>query len=169
MSQETRWPHKPWFSWAAIVLSSVALCFLIKLQERFMTPVEQEDLPAYIRVSLLDIPFRHTYTVIETSSGTVASAAATGVLYRKAKRWDRARLKMVLQSYVYQRPLCRVLQWPLLGFLVVMVLLGRLGHNLDNRNNGDRLIQGAPIVSHWRWNWPTMFRKSPRDFYIETK
>ena len=134
-----------------------------------MTPVEQEDLAAYIRVSLLDIPFRHTYTVIETPSGTVAAASATGVLYRKTKRWNRQQLKANLQSYVYQRPLWRVLQRPLLGFLVVMVLLGRLGHNLDSRNNGARLIQGAPIVSHWRWNWPTLFRKSPRDFYIETK
>src|SRR3982751_6563938 len=101
MSQSTQWPRKPWFSWIAIALSLACLCFLVKFQKRFMTPVEQEDLAAYIRVSLLDIPFRHTYTVIETPSGTVAAASATGVLYRKTKRWNRQQLKANLQSYVY--------------------------------------------------------------------
>lgn len=169
MSHETRWPHKPWFSWLAIALSLASLCYLVKVQKRFLSPVEQEDLAAYIRVSLLDIPLRHTYTVIETPAGAVAASAATGALYRKARRWDRAQLKDALRSYVYGRPLWRVLQWPLLGFLLIMASLGQLGHKLDRRNNGERLIQGAPIISHWRWNLPALFRKSRRGFYVETK
>lgn len=169
MSQSTQWPRKPWFSWIAIALSLAVLCYLVNVQKRFMAPVEQEDLAAFVRVTLPAVPLWRTYTVIETPDGVVASTVDSGVLYRQSRRWDRQQLKGLLRSYVYRRPLWRVLQWPLLGFLVVLVLLGRLGHKLDSRNNGERLIQGAPIVSRWRWNLPLLFRKSQRGFYIDTK
>lgn len=170
MSQTTQWPRKPWFSWVAIALSLACLCYLVSVQKRFMAPVEQEDLAAFIRVSLPAVPFWRTYTVIETPTGGVATTASSGLLYRQSSRWDRPQLKSILQSYVYKRPLWRVLQWPLLGFLIILAIMGRLGHKLDSRNNnGERLIQGAPIVSHWRWNRPLLFRKSQRGFYIDTK
>jgi hypothetical protein len=152
-----------------MALSLTCFCYFVHLQKRFMAPVEQEDLAAFIRVTLPAVPFWRTYTVIETPSGYVASAADSGTLYRKTRRWDREALRATLRSYVYKRPLWRVLQWPLLGFMVMLVFLAWLGRKLDSLRKAERLIRGASIVSHWRWNWPLWFRRSQRGFFIETK
>lgn len=67
------------------------------------------------------------------------------------------------------RPLWQVLLWP----LVATVLVGLAGIIFAAMHAGpstkDELLQGAPVVSHWRWNWPLMFRRSERGFYIDTK
>lgn len=124
---------------------------------------------AYIRVSLPAIPFWRTYTVLETPKGELAVASDGGVLYRTKIKAVRRKLREFLAGYVYRAPLWRVLLWPLIGFAIVLAVLAKVASTLDGRNNGERLIQGAPIVSHWRWNLPLLFRRPQRGFYIETK
>ena len=66
------------------------------------------------------------------------------------------------------RPLCLVLLWPLLATAAGLLLGIFIGSWVYRQPTNDRLLQGAPIVSHWRWNWPLQFRRSQRGFYIDT-
>lgn len=67
------------------------------------------------------------------------------------------------------RPLYQVLLWPLLATAMICIVGVMVAAMTSKPDTEDKLLRGAPIVSHWRWNWPLLFRKSERGFYIETK
>lgn len=67
------------------------------------------------------------------------------------------------------RPLYLVLLWPLIATALAAILSQFVALRFFRRSTNDRLLTGAPIVSHWRWNWPLLFRKSQRGFFIETR
>jgi hypothetical protein len=58
--------------------------------------------------------------------------------------------------------------WPLVATAVVCLVSLVLAAS-SGRESEDKVLRGAQIVSHWRWNWPLMFKKSERGFYIETE
>jgi hypothetical protein len=165
----TQWPRKPWFTWAALAISLIAFGWFAQIQKRHMPTVEREDLAAYVRVSLPVLRLYPVYTVLATPKGQWAVPSSSGILYRTKIRPDHEELRTFLADSVYGRPLWRVFLWPLIGFLIVLSVLARFGQRMDRSNRGERLIQGAPIVSHRRWNRPLWFRKSQRGFYIDTE
>lgn len=169
MSRETRWPRKPWFTWAAVIVSLASLIWFCQIRSRHMPTVEHEDFAAYVRVSMPVVRMFPIYTVMETPTGQLAVHGTTGQLTPVRIRPDREKLRDFLRSYVFGQPLWRVLLWPLCGFFAVLLSLSKLGQMLDEWNNGDRLIKGAPIISHWLWNKPFWFQRADRGFYIDTK
>jgi hypothetical protein len=67
------------------------------------------------------------------------------------------------------RPLYGVLFWPLAATVLVGVVGILIAAATSKTDTEDKLLRGAPIVSHWRWNWPLLFRRSQRGLYIDTK
>jgi hypothetical protein len=69
---------------------------------------------------------------------------------------------------VYGRPLYQVILWPLIATGIVGIFSMFIAATLAQSSNEDRVLKGASIVSHWRWNWPLLFRRSQRGFYVDT-
>lgn len=168
MSEQTQWPHGPWFTRLAIVVSLASLCWFVKLQRDRMPLVEREDLNAFIRVTLPALPGWGTYTILLNAAGDNAVPSDNGELRPYTYSPDRQKLKAFLQSEVYGQSLWRVLQPPLFAFLAIFFGLVRVGRALDVKRSGDRWIRGPQLVSRWQWNVRTGLRRS-KAFYVETK
>lgn len=67
------------------------------------------------------------------------------------------------------RPIYLVLLWPLIATAFVFVAGLVIAAMASKPSAKDQLLQGAPLISHWRWNWPLLFARSKRGLYIETK
>jgi hypothetical protein len=166
-----RYPtHIRWFTLLGIGLSlCIGVCFVISW-EKYLPPIEQYDMWAYVRTSLLpEFPFWKSYTVAMSGNH---SASAEEPLTRLATVNPKPdALRDWLREAVYHRALWRVFLWPLISFAFVLFGLMGLGSRLDRRRNAEardgQVLRGPQLISKWKWN--QAIKPSNRGFWIETR
>src|SRR6478752_7478647 len=125
MSDDTpHWPNRwPLFRLLGFALSCAALYWFFSLWSKHAQIVQRYDLPAYARTTFPPVPFWNTYTVVEHCVN-LAIPSDGGTFTVAKRKIDPDRLHSWLQVNVYGGlPLWRVLQWPLVGFLAVLLVL----------------------------------------------
>lgn len=149
-----------------------SFAFFTHLWKQRAPLLQGEYIADYIRLSLPAIPGWHKYELVYKGN-YLALPTDTGHLVRSYEQVDRQKLQKWLRTNIYDgNPLPLVLIWPLFGaaliFLPSVTLAIRLTRAANHEARDGRLLRGPQLVSQWRFNLRTLFRRKG-GFYIESK
>lgn len=172
MTDSPQYPPHPWRIWLAMALGLASFTFFTHLWKQRAPLLQGEYVTDYIRLSLPAVPGWNQYELVYKGD-YLALPTDTGHLVRRYERVDRDKLKAWLLANIYDgKTLPWVLFWPLSGtgliFLPSLIVAIRLTRKANREARDGRLLRGPKIVSHWKWNLRTLFRRRGA-FYIETK
>lgn len=172
MSDSTQYPPRPWRIWLAMAIGVASFAFFTHLWKQRAPLLEGEYITDYIRLSLPAIPGWNKYELVYKGE-YLALPTDTGHLVRSNEHVDRQKLQAWLRANIYEgKALPLVLLWPLLEtaliFLPCVTLAIRLTRAANREARDGRLLRGPRLVSHWRFNLRSLFRRKG-GFYIESR
>jgi hypothetical protein len=161
--------HIRWVTLLGFLLSVWAGAFFIVHWAKAQQPSERYDLWAYVRTSLPQIPYWHTYTV--AMDGKHLAREGDPITHLEKLESDPETLRAWLQDNVYHQPLWLLLKWPLAGFGLAFFIALMLGSWIDRKRNADArdgtILRGPRLISKWAWNREV--KRDNRGFWIKTR
>lgn len=172
MTDSPTYPPRPWRPLVALLVSLVALGYFTHLWQQRAPLLPREYLVDYVRLSLPAIPGWNRYEVVWYGN-RLALPTDEGEFTRSRELVDRPQFGSWLKANIYEgKTLPWVLFWPLVGSGLVLIpslwIAMKLGNEATRQARDGRLLRGPHLVSHWRFNLPTLFRRKGA-FYIETR
>lgn len=157
----------PWRVLAALLLASASFCYCTHLWRERATPLEAAYLVDYLRVSTIQDGMKYT-TVY--AGKRLALPTDIGTLTAKSEKVNVPVFSAYLHDKIYGESVWMVLLWPLgaSGLILFVGLAFAFIKESDTTRDG-KLLRGARIVSHWRWNLPVWLRPRNKGFHILTK
>lgn len=168
-----QYPPRPWLRpLVALLVSLVALGYFTHLWQQRAPLLQAEYLVDYVRLTFPQVPGWTKYEVVWYGK-RLALPTDEGEFERSYESVDRAEFGSWLQANIYAgETLPWVLFWPLVGSGLVLIpslwLAIRFGDEATREARDGRLLRGPHLVSHWRFNLPTLFKRKGA-FYIETR
>lgn len=166
------YPSRRWRPLAAIMLALSIFGYSVKLWHDRAPLLQREYLWTYARLSLPEMPLWKTFTVIKRGE-TLALPSDSGTFTREQAYLVRPAFHHWLRDTIYEgRALPEVLLIPIVvsatAFCLLLFCALAWDRSANRASRDGRLIRGPRLVSHWRWNLRTLFKRKSA-FYIETR